>query len=80
MENSELLTEVRARINEVTQQAIANRSVTMDILFLFTQLQILEKLEAMHERLRCIESDVNATANIVAEQAKYPLLGKRDAS
>ena len=81
MENPELLAEVRAKINEIVQAAIASESVGVDMLFLYTSLQILEKLEAMHETLKSIDGSVDATANILAEQTGrtiYTMLSKRD--
>lgn len=78
MENPELLAEVRAKINEIVQAAIASESVGVDMLFLYTGLQILEKLEAMHETLKSIDFAVDVISNMVAEQTGHVFLGKKD--
>lgn len=79
MENPELLAEVRAKINEIVQAAIASESVGVDILFLYTGLQILEKLEAIDETLKSIDSSMDAVMQMVASETGHVFLGKKDA-
>lgn len=78
MSEDELLTQVKAHIGSAVERGIANSELEPDTLFLFLSVQILEKLEAMHETLRSIESDVNATANMVASETGHVFLGKKD--
>lgn len=78
MENPELLAEVRAKINEVVQAAIAGESVGVDILFLYTGLQILEKLEAIDETLKSIDGSMDAVMQMVASETGHVFLNKKD--
>lgn len=72
MENTELFAQVKAKINEAMQHAIDNAGVGIDILFLYTQLQTLERLEAMHETLKSIDGHVDAMSNMIAgETARF---------
>lgn len=78
MENPELLAEVRSKINEIVQAAIASESVGVDILFLYTGLQILEKLEAIDETLKSIDGSMDAVMQMVASETGHAFLVKKD--
>lgn len=80
MENAELLAQVKAKINEATEHALnAEANYGMDLLYLYMQIQLLEKLDAIQETLRSIDFAMDATAKIVAKENGYVFLGKKDA-